>query len=299
MSEKLRRVITDHDLRERIIYHDASLPVEICIDDYSTLYDHTLNCHWHDEFEFDLLISGKVEFFINGERFLMKKGDCVFVNSGVMHTASSIGDENAVMLVTVMGQELIAPSLKGSIYQGFIVPVLSSSGGCWIKDEAVLEKIREIHALKESDPGFALDVLSSFASLWRLAFSCITGDMGEKRQSGGEKEERVKALISYIRSAYSEELTVSDLAAVSGFSRSELYRSFSVYANCDPMEYVSSCRLSAASQLLIEGEMGVTEIALATGFSSAAYFGKFFRRHTGLSPREFRKKHISSSDNLI
>lgn len=297
MSE-LRRVITDHDLRERIIYHDASLPVEICIDDYSTLEKHTLNCHWHDEFEFDLLVSGSVEFFINGERFDMQAGDCLFINSGVMHTATALGEENAVMLVTVMGQELLAPSNKGSIYSRYIAPVLLSAEGCRIEDASVIEKIREIHSLDEDAEGFSLDVISCFASLWRLSFPCIVRD-GCYRKPGGEKEERVKALISYIRSAYNENLTVASLASISGFSRSELYRSFSLFANCDPMEYVASCRLSAASALLVEGEMGITEIALATGFSSAAYFGKFFRQHTGLSPREFRKRHIVSSDILI
>lgn len=301
MSKELRRVVTDHDLREQIIYHDASLPVEICIDDYSTLYDRTLNCHWHDEFEFDLLTSGEVEFFINGERFDMKAGDCVFVNSGVMHTATAKGDENAVMLVTVMGQELLAPSGKGSVFSDYIAPVLASDGGCRIKDASVAERIRLLHSLDEAEPGFSLDVIAGFASLWRQAFPCIAGNAGGVKTGGGEKEERIKALISYIRSSYSEELSVASLAARSGFSRSELYRSFSLYANCDPMEYVASCRLSAARAMLIEGEMGITEIALASGFSSAGYFGKFFRRHTGLSPREFRKKHVSStdSDNLI
>lgn len=298
MSE-LRRVVTDNELRERIIYPDAALPVEICIDDYSTLYDRTLNCHWHDEFEFDLLISGSVEFFINGEHFEMKAGDCVFINSGAMHTATAKGDENAVMLVTVMGAELLAPAAKGSIYSRYIAPVLSSAAFCMIKDDDVIEKIREIHSLKEDDAGFSLSVISSFASLWRLAFPCIVSDNGVVRHSGGEKEERVKALISYIRSSYSEDLSVATLAAISGFSRSELYRSFSLYANCDPMEYVSSCRLSAARALLVEGEMGITEIALATGFSSAGYFSKFFRRHTGLSPREFRKSHVAYSDILL
>lgn len=293
-----RRVETDSNLRERIIYHDSSLPIEICIDDYSTLQDNTLNCHWHEEFEFDLLTSGSVDFFVNGECFHMNAGDCIFINSSALHTATMVSGSNAVMLVTVMGQELLSPSPKGSIYRDYIAPVLSSVPGTLISSDEVKSAIERIHSLDESAFGFQLEVLSHYSALWRLSFPYIA-QYRRKAGQGGEKEEKVKALISYIRANYSEEIDISTLASVAGFSRSELYRSFAQYANADPMEYVASCRLAAASALLVEGELSITDIALSTGFSSSSYFGKFFRHHTGFSPGEFRKNHVSTPNNSV
>lgn len=48
-------------------------------------------------------------------------------------------------------------------------------------------------------------------------------------------------------------------------------------------------RIAAASVLLLETSLSITEIALETGFSSVEYFANTFRKHYGISPREYRK----------
>jgi len=48
-----------------------------------------------------------------------------------------------------------------------------------------------------------------------------------------------------------------------------------------------------AKRLLVNPELGITEIASQLNFSDNSYFTKFFKKQTGLTPEEFRKQFIS------
>ncbi len=62
---ELRRIKVDRNFRERIQYKDAFFPVDIWTDEYRMFVDHTLNCHWHGEFEYGFVLSGELDYYIN------------------------------------------------------------------------------------------------------------------------------------------------------------------------------------------------------------------------------------------
>lgn len=51
--------------------------------------------------------------------------------------------------------------------------------------------------------------------------------------------------------------------------------------------------LIEAKRLLVQSEMGVSEVAYRLNFDDPAYFCRFFKKGTGLSPGEFRKRHAA------
>ena len=54
------------------------------------------------------------------------------------------------------------------------------------------------------------------------------------------------------------------------------------------MQYLNKLRLSAAISYLVNTEMGVQQIAEATGFNSIHYFSRLFKRKYGSSPQQWR-----------
>jgi transcriptional regulator GlxA family with amidase domain len=54
-------------------------------------------------------------------------------------------------------------------------------------------------------------------------------------------------------------------------------------------EYLMQLRLKHASELLLNSDSRLKEIAEASGFPSVEYFGRCFKKHFGISPGEHRK----------
>lgn len=55
--------------------------------------------------------------------------------------------------------------------------------------------------------------------------------------------------------------------------------------------YVRRLRVEEASRRLVETDRPLAEIASVAGFSDPSHFGRLFRRHTGMTPSQFRKAH--------
>jgi len=60
--------------------------------------------------------------------------------------------------------------------------------------------------------------------------------------------------------------------------------------NTTPAQYLTQCRIEAAADLLTaRAELSILAVAVACGFSSSQYFATLFRKHMGVTPREYRK----------
>ncbi|MDC0739312.1 helix-turn-helix domain-containing protein [Cognatishimia sp. SS12] len=81
---------------------------------------------------------------------------------------------------------------------------------------------------------------------------------------------------------------VSRYAQHLGVSRDRLNAIVRRTINNSPHGYVQQRIISDAKRLLIESDLQVSEIAYRLGFSDAAYFNRFFQRHTDVPPGQFR-----------
>ena len=93
----------------------------------------------------------------------------------------------------------------------------------------------------------------------------------------------------YIETNYSYPVTVEDVAAYVGISRSHLFRSFQTYLGKSPKEYLSEYRIKQACHLLKETDLSVSAIAYSVGFENNLYFSKAFKKQKRVSPSEYRK----------
>ncbi len=84
---------------------------------------------------------------------------------------------------------------------------------------------------------------------------------------------------------------VEELAREIGLSRAHLHRKMKAIANIGPNDYIRKIRMQKAAELLLNGEMTVTEISLEAGFNSTSYFSSTFKSYYKLSPKAFIEKH--------
>nr|WP_277875978.1 helix-turn-helix transcriptional regulator [Chroococcidiopsis sp. [FACHB-1243]] len=59
----------------------------------------------------------------------------------------------------------------------------------------------------------------------------------------------------------------------------------------DPLhQYVLKCRIERAKELLVNTQLLIAEIAQTVGFYDQSHFTNVFRRHTNLTPRQYRNR---------
>jgi AraC family transcriptional regulator len=103
----------------------------------------------------------------------------------------------------------------------------------------------------------------------------------------------LKQVEERIHSSFQEKLTMASLAASAGVHPVHLSRSFQKHYHCTIGEYLRKLRVDFTARTLCTTKIEVAEIALQTGFSDQSAFTKTFKRSTGYTPAQFRKRFRS------
>ena len=110
-----------------------------------------------------------------------------------------------------------------------------------------------------------------------------------------EYDERVaKLIIEYLKAHVRERITISDICATLHYNKSYLFKQFKKATNSGVMAYFTQLKLAEAKKLLKSSSLSVAEIATVLSFDSSNYFSKAFKKETGMTPSEYRKKKKSS-----
>lgn len=88
-------------------------------------------------------------------------------------------------------------------------------------------------------------------------------------------------------------LTLPDLASLLNLSMRQTQRLLQANFGMSFSQKLADARMAAASHLLVDTDLSVTEIAERTGFSSIEHFSAAFHRLMGCAPRQYRKTHRS------
>src|SRR5271169_6239992 len=112
-------------------------------------------------------------------------------------------------------------------------------------------------------------------------------------QTSQENDSRVERCLSYIHEHFTGNFDIETLAQTISVSSSYLFRIFKRKMRVTPMHYRNLVRIDKARLLLLDRRFTVEEIADHVGFDGARYFSRVFKKETGLSPSEFRKKQLA------
>src|SRR5699024_313603 len=104
----------------------------------------------------------------------------------------------------------------------------------------------------------------------------------------------IKQVLEYIQHNYDRDLTVAELAANVYLHPNYLHRIFKESMHCTITEYLTELRIEKAKMLLAKTTIPITEISDFVGINSRQYFSYLFKKRTGETPRDYRKRIIES-----
>ncbi len=106
--------------------------------------------------------------------------------------------------------------------------------------------------------------------------------------------QELERVLSHVLQHYAERLRIEDLARLVHLSVSQFDRKFKALFRMTPQQYLLRVRINAASQALVQSDRSIATIADETGFYDQSSFTKQFVKHTGLTPRSYRRKYALS-----
>ena len=102
--------------------------------------------------------------------------------------------------------------------------------------------------------------------------------------------DRLSDVFIFIKEHYKEEISLLEIAKIANLTPTSFCRMFKVKAKKSFVEYLNEVRISAACKFLIETDMGISEIAYQCGYKTASNFNRIFKKLTGVTPKEYKKK---------
>jgi AraC-like DNA-binding protein len=252
--------------------------------------------HAHEFHEIAFIFSGKATHLTANETYEVQSGDVLSVKPGQVHGYKNI--RNLVLM-----NILIKPSFLMEDYFGIqSLPGYQALLGeePWDKSE----KNAIAHFKMDFDSFLKAKILieSAFSEMnerpagYRVSaasqalhfLTLLLRSYGEKNCGKSSFGADVAKLFDYVKENYRLSLCMEDLIEVSGMSASHILRVFRRHLGCSPFVYINRLRVLRAKDDLLRTAKPITEIALDLGYNDSNYFSRCFKKHSGLSPREFR-----------
>ncbi len=115
---------------------------------------------------------------------------------------------------------------------------------------------------------------------------------GERAEGGSIKaDERLTSVCSFVRDNFYRAIPVKEVAAVARMSPHSFSRFFSRSTGSGFVDYVNQVRTNKACYLLRETDHQINEIVFECGFATVSNFNKQFRKHAGMSARDYRAQY--------
>lgn len=139
----------------------------------------------------------------------------------------------------------------------------------------------------------SMPALADFFALLNTLNAMITEGLSNSNtrvRSISRSQQHVNEIIAYINRHLTEPLSLESIAEEFHMNKDYLGRLFKSHTQATIGHYIAVQRVNLSQSLLAEGHT-VTNVQETLGFTSYAYFFKFFKKMTGISPSQYRKNN--------
>jgi len=237
--------------------------------------------HAHDTYGIGVILDGAQRFRWRGISHLAPAGSLEVMNPGEPHDGRPAGESFAyrTVLPSVDLMRRLAAELSGG---RACEPVFPRTV---IHDPPLAQRIARMHLVLERASG-ALEQESEFVA----AMSALLERHAELRledEAGGSDNALVGQVRDYLDAHADTDVSLADLARIAGRARHTILRAFRKSTGMTPHAYLLNRRVERARRSLATGA-SLAETAIECGFFDQSHFTRVFKRHTGITPGQYR-----------
>lgn len=261
-----------------------NIPIDLCAHELSRY-----GYHWHEEeYEIDILLSGKGEFCCEGSMFTLEADDVILINCKDGHGSFTL-EPNTYSIVLRFSSEAFKKYVEPD--KRFKFHCVSGEA---TRNDPAFRRLRacaaqileaQIHRSPHADLAVegAMELL-----MYTLFRSFPPTQIPHVKPKDDERRKSIANIIKYVDRHFSQKITLDDLARITRYNRTYVSTFFKENVGMNFYEYLTRVRFVHALNDLNHKEKNLTEIAIDNGFPDLKTFNYRFRDLFHMYPSEYR-----------
>lgn len=240
--------------------------------------------HRHKFFELHFILGGSITYKLVDGEICLKNGEYVLFAPEQSHR------------IEAYSPSLIKCSVAFTVGRGeeLYEALLRRCGAAYTVSEAEEQGIRFISSLSEKQTPYYGIIAKN--RLFEIIHG-IADELGRKKHREpqvrliGGSDPRIFKAKQFIKDNPHVFLACEDMAAYCDLSVKQLNRLFLKHEGMTLLKYLHTEKIEQAKRRLTETDSPLRELSDDLGFSSVYYFSRFFLKHTGVTPGEYRNTY--------
>jgi AraC-like DNA-binding protein len=211
----------------------------------------------------------------------------IWYRGAEVHTGYPLQRGGISYSMLYIGEDLVKEILPG-------IRELPMFPGIAVQDSALAPKLRRVCRWLEFGDSCLKTEAEVLSQLRQLFIRHARAKVG---QASGQEPGQVRAIKEYLRENLHRNVSLNELAALTGLSKAYVIRSFRRAVGMPPYEWLLQLRIEEGRKRLKEGS-SISELAFELGFSDQSHFHRRFKRVTGMTPAAYAQGHYHSRQNI-
>lgn len=252
--------------------------------------------HKHDVIEILQLVNGSAQIEFKDHILTIKKGDVIFIDANVEHKMHLKEDKNCRALNIEFVFEKAknpSPSFRTlvdnvPVLKTFLeneTPYIISSDPKGYLSSLLKRLIEDLDHADQSNAFMEQILLSNIL----VEFAKLQNEFNRMIES--PQDDYVNRIVSYLKHNYDKKIKANDIAKELNLTERYIEKIFKNKKKTTINKYLTDLRIRKAQNLLRYSDIELIDICGYIGIENQQYFSTLFKKHTGMTPMEYRKSY--------
>ncbi len=249
--------------------------------------------HTHEGAAVGVIEEGAESFYYRGAIHTAPVGRIVVFNPSEAHTGQGADERGWRFRMFYLDSRLLQQAAAELTGRPTDIPFFAEP---IISDPETASMLRSLHMSLDGS-GTALERQSKF--IWTFANLVKRhADARPVERPLGNEKSVVATVRDYLEKHYRENVSLNEIATVSGLSSYHLIRVFRAETGLPPHAYLEQVRINRARHRLRNGD-SIADVAFLTGFADQSHFSRHFKKMTGVTPGQYQRTAITYKTTLL